>query len=136
MSDRRKQKPDMSDSGPQRRLKLEWVTAGSLAGNPDNWRRHPPGQLSALKNLIGDPTIGWCGCLLYNSRSQRLVDGHARRDCVPPETIVPVLVGDWSPEAERKILLTLDPIASMAIADVGQLEALLKQVELGDEWFS
>jgi DNA modification methylase len=123
------------DARASQRLELKWVSAGSLAGNPQNWRTHPPGQISALKQMLSDPSVGWAGCLLYNARTQRLVDGHARRDCVAPDTIVPVLVGDWTPEAEKKILVSLDPIGAMAIGDVGKLEELLAEVSLDGEFF-
>ena len=112
-------------------LRLEWIEAGSLAEHPSNWRRHPPGQLSALKSVIDE--VGWAGALLYNERTKRLIDGHARKQVVDPKTPVPVLIGDWSEEAERKILATLDPLAAMAEADAEALEALLKDTELPKE---
>lgn len=111
-------------------LRLEWIEAGSLAENPHNWRRHPEGQMSALKDVIGDPEIGWAGACLYNERTKRLIDGHARRKAVSPETPIPVLVGNWSEAAEKKILLTLDPLAGLATPDPDQLRALLDEVSL------
>ena len=42
---------------------------------------------------------------------------------------VPVLIGAWSEDQERKILLTLDPIAAMAEGDKGAIQALLAQVQ-------
>ena len=113
-------------------LRLEYIEAGSLAENPANWRTHPQGQTDALKELIGDPDIGWAGACLYNERTKRLIDGHARKNAVAPETLVPVLIGDWSEEAEKKILLTLDPLAGMAVADTAALESLLAEVNLDE----
>ena len=114
---------------PRRRpLRLEWVRAGDLADNPRNWRRHPAGQVLALKEVLADRAIGWAGALLYNERTHRLIDGHARRDAVPPDTRVPVLVGRWSEEAERRILATLDPLGDLAEADPARLGALLEDV--------
>lgn len=122
------------DKKDNRPLRLEWIEAGSLAENPANWRRHPEGQTSALKELIGDPEIGWAGACLYNERTKRLIDGHARKSAVDPKTPVPVLVGSWSEAAEKKILLTLDPLASMATADAGKLRELVDSVQLdGDD---
>ena len=111
-------------------LRLEWIEAGSLAENPANWRRHPDGQMSALKDVIADPDIGWAGALLYNERTKRLIDGHARRKAVDPSTPVPVLIGSWSEAAEKKILLTLDPLAGLAEPDPDALRALLDSVTL------
>ncbi|MFN0137984.1 MAG: hypothetical protein ACKVS9_17920, partial [Phycisphaerae bacterium] len=91
--------------------------------------------MAALKGLIDDEEVGWAGALLFNERTGRLIDGHARQKVVDPKTPVPVLIGSWSDEAERKILLTLDPIAGMAVADIKQLEALLADVDLGDDYF-
>jgi hypothetical protein len=112
----------------RRPLRLEWVEAGSLADNPDNWRRHPRGQMAALKGMIDD--VGWAGALLYNETTGRLIDGHARKNAVGPQTIVPVLVGRWTSEQEKRILSTLDPLAAMAEADGDALESLLADVDL------
>jgi hypothetical protein len=113
-------------------LRLEWIEAGSLAANPNNWRRHPAGQARAFKALLSD--VGWAGALLYNERTRRLIDGHLRQKSVPPRTAVPVLIGNWDEEAEKKILATLDPLAMMAIPDVDALDSLLAEADLaGDE---
>ena len=112
-----------------RPLRLEWVEAGSLVENPNNWRTHPDGQMGALKDVINDPEIGWAGACLFNEKTGRLIDGHARRNAVDPKTPIPVLIGSWSEEAEKKILLTLDPLAGMAVPDVEQLTKLLDEVK-------
>lgn len=114
-------------------LRLEWVEAGSLTPNPMNWRRHPPEQTAALKDVITDPQVGWAGALLFNSRTNRLIDGHARREVVPPGTLVPVLVGSWSEEAEKKILATLDPLAGLAMPDPEALMTLLGEVDFDSD---
>jgi hypothetical protein len=111
-------------------MRLEWVEAGSLTDNPGNWRKHPAAQMAALKELIRDKEIGWAGALLYNEKTGRLIDGHARRKAVDAKTPVPVLIGSWSEEAEKKILLTLDPLASLAVPDADALQALLDEVPL------
>lgn len=117
------------------KLRLEWVEAGSLAErkNPANWRRHPARQLDALKELIGDPEIGWAGVILYNERTGNMIDGHARVASVAASTAVPVLIGSWSPEAEKKILATLDPLAAMAEVDTAALQQLLSDVDFDSD---
>jgi DNA modification methylase len=107
-----------------------------LTPNPKNWRRHPDTQIAAIRGLIADPQVGWAGALLFNERTGRLIDGHARQKVVDPKAVVPVLIGSWSAEAEKRILLTLDPIAGMAVADIAQLESLLSEVNLSDEWLA
>lgn len=96
-------------------MRLEWVEAGTLTPNPKNWRRHPLEQIEALRSAIDE--IGWAGALLYNERTKRLIDGHARLEITDPNEIVPVLVVDVDEAVEAKILATLDPIAKMAEGD-------------------
>jgi hypothetical protein len=115
-------------------LRLEWIEAGSLTENPLNWRRHSQEQLQSLRELLDDPEVGWAGACLYNERTGRLVDGHARREVVDPKTPVPVLVGNWTAEAEAKILATLDPVGAMATGDVAAYEALIAQVQADGLW--
>ncbi|MCC6909995.1 MAG: site-specific DNA-methyltransferase [Phycisphaerales bacterium] len=80
--------------------------------------------------MLADPSVGWAGALLFNEQTGRLIDGHARRNVVDPRSLVPVLVGSWTEQAERKILLSLDPISSMAQADAAVLRALIEEVDL------
>ncbi|MFO0836898.1 MAG: DNA modification methylase [Phycisphaerae bacterium] len=127
---------DLPSAGARPKLRLEWVEAGSLSPNPRNWRRHPPGQVAALQRLIGDADVGWAGALLFNERTGHLIDGHARQKVVEPSELVPVLIGSWSEEAEQKILLTLDPIAGMALADLAKIETLLRDVDLSEDYFA
>lgn len=115
-------KPHHSNTPP---LRLEYRTAAELADNPANWRRHPAAQLNALRSLLDDPEIGWAGAALYNERTRRLIDGHARKS-LRPDAKIPVLIGSWSEAAEQKILATLDPIAALAEADPVALESLLR----------
>ena len=118
------------DATPQPRppLRLEWIEAGSLADNVFNWRRHPQEQLQSIRELLQDPEIGWAGVCLFNERTGRLIDGHARKSVVDPKTPIPVLVGNWSEEAERKILATFDPVSAMAQGDAAAYQALIESV--------
>jgi DNA modification methylase len=111
-------------------LRLEWRDPKELADNPENWRRHPTAQLTVLSDILAE--VGWAGALLYNERTGRLIDGHARKKIVKDRK-VPVLIGSWTEEQERKIILTLDPIASMAEADKGVLDGLLAQVQFSSQ---
>jgi energy-coupling factor transporter ATP-binding protein EcfA2 len=114
-------------------LRLEWRSPEELAEHPSNWRRHPETQLAALGDIIGE--VGWAGACLYNEATGRLIDGHARRKIAIDrgEARVPVLVGSWDEATEKKILLTLDPIAGMAEASREQIESLLKEVNTGSD---
>jgi hypothetical protein len=107
-------------------LRLEWWEAEEMADNPRNWRRHPPAQAAALSQLLAE--VGWAGAALYNDRTKRLIDGHLRKRILKKGQKIPVLVGSWSEEQELKILLSLDPLASMATADKAALDQLLASV--------
>jgi hypothetical protein len=111
-----------ADSSPP--LRLEWVEAGSLTPNPANWKRHPQQQLDALRGVIRNPRIGWAGALLFNERTGRLLDGHGRLEICRSDELVPVQIGSWDDEAERAILLSLDPIGRMSEAASAELQAL------------
>ena len=68
-----------------------------MADNPRNWRRHPEGQTAALRDVLADAEVGWAGALLYNERTKRLIDGHARKAVVDPKASVPVLESSGEP---------------------------------------
>jgi hypothetical protein len=89
--------------------------------------------VAALTDVIAE--VGWAGACLYNERTGRLIDGHARRKVALEKAIplVPVLVGDWSEEQEKTILATLDPLSALAEADAAKLDALLREVETGSD---
>ncbi|OJW23179.1 MAG: hypothetical protein BGO49_27175 [Planctomycetales bacterium 71-10] len=109
-------------------LRLEYVDPATLTGHPKNWKFHPPEQLQALGEFIGD--VGWADTLKLNQRTGRLLDGHGRlqlyRDRGEP---VPVVIGDWSEAEEIKILRFLDPLGWMAKTDGAALDALTKAAE-------
>jgi hypothetical protein len=113
---------------PDRPLRLEYIQASTLSPNPANWRRHPPGQMNALRQTLD--RVGWAGALLFNEATGNLLDGHARLELVKPEDFVPVMIGSWTPEREREILATLDPIAALARADETRLNELLAELEV------
>ena len=124
----------MVDDKPKPPLRLEWIEAGSLTENPLNWRRHSEAQLQSLRELIDDPDIGWAGACLFNERTGRLIDGHARKEVSDPKRPIPVLIGNWSPEAEAKILATLDPVGAMANGDADAYGKLIEQVNADGLW--
>jgi len=105
-----------------RPLRLEYIDAAQLDENPKNWRTHPQAQVDALQGVLEE--VGWAGALLYNERTKRLVDGHARKRITKGD--VPVLIGSWTEEQEQTILRTLDPIAAMAEVNKELLGELLK----------
>lgn len=110
-------------------LRLVYMSPDELLENEFNWRRHPQSQMAVLNDVIDE--VGWAGACLFNERTGRLVDGHARRKIAIEKGVdkVPVLVGSWDEATEKKILATLDPIAGMAETDDAKLSELIGTIE-------
>ena len=102
---------------------LRRVPASELRANPKNWRRHPPAQEAALRGILDE--IGFADALIARETEDglELIDGHLRRDVMGDQE-VPVLILDVTEEEADKLLLTLDPLAAMAHADMDNLLAL------------
>jgi hypothetical protein len=105
------------------------VRAGDLVPHPLNYRRHPPGQRTALEDSmqeLGD-IRSLLGYRLPDGRIQ-LIDGHLRRDLDPERTVTVELV-DLTEDEARKALLTLDPLAALAEPDLDAVSRLTELVE-------
>jgi DNA modification methylase len=103
-----------------------------LVGNPGNWRTHPGPQRDALRGSLAQ--VGWVQQILVNKRTGFVVDGHARVEeaISAGAKTVPVLYVDLTPEEERLILATLDPIGTMAGRNDERLTELLTNLQAGD----
>ena len=120
------------------------VPAASFAPNPANWRQHPLGQRDAMGGVLGE--VGWVGQALVNLRNSpewgeaagvaTMIDGHLRvamaldRD---PQTPVPRLLVDLTPDEEALVLATFDPISAMATANATLIESLLSGLHTNSE---
>lgn len=116
-----------------RNVGVRHVLAADLLPNPANWRGHPKAQQDALRGVLRE--VGFVGTLLaYELPDGRLqlIDGHLRQETMPGEH-VDVMVVDLTPAEAAKVLATHDPLAGMAEADAGKLDALLREVQTGDE---
>lgn len=117
------------------------VRAGDLVPHEHNWRRHPRSQRAALEALYEE--VGFARSLLaYELPDGRLklIDGHLRRD-IDPDMIVDVEILDVDDEEARHLLLSVDPLASLAEADtsvVNDLRAITEtdSAVLADLWNS
>lgn len=112
---------------------LEYVAASDLTPHPGNWRDHPKAQVEALKGVLAE--VGIAGALLaYRSERQGgalvVIDGHLRKDAAPQKW--PVLILDVDDAEADYLLATHDPLAAMATADAGALDALLSSVQSGE----
>jgi len=117
--------------GPYRNrvVGLRVVPAGELLDNPRNWRQHPPAQKAGLDAVMRQ--VGVIDVVRYNAPTNRLWDGHLRKELfgADPATPVLVLVTDLTEEEEAVALATYDPLAGMARADRDMLAALLGELE-------
>ncbi len=112
---------------------LEYVNSADLVAHPGNWREHPAAQAEALKGVLAE--VGIAGALLaYRSERQGgalvVIDGHLRKDAAPQAW--PVLILDVDDAEADYLLAVVDPLAAMAVADAGALDALLSSVQSGE----
>jgi len=117
---------DQSKSIRDRIKELRRVPARELLANPRNFRRHPKAQQTAMKAILDE--VGFAGALLAREQddgSLMLIDGHLRAETTPDE-LVPVLVLDVTEYEANKILLTFDPLSSLATIDQAVLADLTK----------
>ena len=99
-----------------------------LLANPLNWRLHPGRQRDAMRGTLSE--VGWVQRVIVNRQTGHVIDGHLRIEeaiSAGAETI-PVLYVDLSPEEEKIVLATLDPIGAMASQSSERLRELLDEV--------
>ena len=112
---------------------LRLVPARDIHGAPWNWRTHPEAQRAAIVGSLEE--LGFYDPLKVFDREGvlTLIDGHARQeiisDRIGPETLVPVVVVDFTDAEAKLATLTHDPIAAQAEADAAKRDALLAEVE-------
>ena len=102
------------------------VRAGDLVPHELNFRLHPDLQRHALRALYEQ--VGFARSLLaypLPDGKLKLIDGHLRRD-ISPDMEVDVEVLDVSDSEARKLLLSIDPLASLAEHDSSALAELRK----------
>jgi hypothetical protein len=90
------------------------VRAGDLVPNEWNFRTHPAAQRAALAGIYEE--VGFARSLLaYELPDGRLklIDGHLRRD-LDPDMEVDVEILDVTDDEACQLLLTIDPLASLA----------------------
>jgi hypothetical protein len=109
------------------------VRAGDLIPHELNWRRHPRHQRAALEALFKE--VGYARSLLaYELPDGRLklIDGHLRRD-IDPDMLVDVEVLDVNDADARKLLLSIDSLASLAEAEADAIEQLASMTSAGED---
>lgn len=106
------------------------VAPATLTPHPENWRTHPAAQTRALAGTLTE--VGWVQNVIVNKRTGRIVDGHARVELALSrnEPGVPVVYVDLTEDEERLVLLSLDPLASLAETNLDMLDRLLDNVRV------
>ncbi len=91
------------------------VRAGDLVPHEFNYRLHPDMQRAALAALYQEVSFAR-SLLAYELPDGRLklIDGHLRRD-MDPDMEVEVEVLDVNDEEARTLLLSIDPLAELAL---------------------
>jgi hypothetical protein len=127
--------PDVSQAESRwrnRTLDHAFVRAELLVPHPLNWRLHPAAQASAVAAAL--ERIGWVQSVVYNRRTNRLLDGHLRVELARERgELVPVGYVDLDEDEERLVLATFDPLGSLAEIDAEKLAELLADVDVDDE---
>lgn len=127
-------------------FRVAMVMPGSAQENPHQYKEPTESQKAALRRLIFDPDgPGWAGVALINNRTVEngwpeedavptFIDGHTRHEiAVESGEPIPAIIGEWTPEAERTLLGTLDPLGALSRIDpeayLDLLETLPEQTE-------
>jgi ParB-like chromosome segregation protein Spo0J len=102
------------------------VPPAELLAHPLNYRRHNRAQRRAMRAALR--RLGWIQTVIVNRTTGLLIDGHLRVEeaLARGEASVPVTFVDLTPDEERLVLATFDPIGAMAAADSAALDALLE----------
>lgn len=131
-------------------IQFGWIDPNSAQENPDQWRTHSDYQERVLTELIVGPPgkqdegVGWAGTALVNTRAnspgwndeERIptyIDGHLRSKFGARQgTKIPAIIGDWTPEQERRLMAFYDPTGLMAGSDFQKQVELLNKLSLPD----
>lgn len=108
------------------------VAPSKLRANPRNWRTHPEEQRAAMRQMLDE--VGFVQSVVVNQQTGNLIDGHLRVELAVErgEPAIPVVYVDLTPEEEERVLAAIDPLSAMAGVDGAALEALLRDLDIGD----
>jgi hypothetical protein len=103
-----------------------------LLANPNNWRIHPNHQREALASVIDE--VGFVDPVIVQAGTDLVIDGHLRTALAISEgqPTIPIQYVDLDDEEANYVLMSLDPIGSLAVTDKEKLEELRDLVDLED----
>src|SRR5688572_24586013 len=91
-------------------VRMGYLDPSNLTANPFNYQTHPDHQKEAISASIEEH--GWVAFPIYNLRTKRLVDGHARIEDAAKRGLegVPCVVVDMDEKQEKRLLASFDRI--------------------------
>lgn len=129
-------------------LEFGYVDPSTVRDNENNWRKHPDKQSAAMQKIYD--AVGDAGAAVVNERTVEngwtpeqcgrvFLDGHLRKKVKTKRgEQIPVVIGQWTPEQERRIIGTYDVVTGMADFDADIVKALsqdefIKAIQEQDE---
>lgn len=113
-------------------IEIKRMKVRDIAGHPQNPRRHPKHQADALRGMLDE--VGKADVLraYYKDGKLTLWDGHLRQNLDSDQEWW-VAITDLTEQEAALMLVAFDPIAALAEQDAERLDALLRDVQTGDE---
>lgn len=126
----RRDAPDLTNLIDDNSMELVFISPQVIAANDKNWKQHPALQRETYADFVQE--VGWAGALLYNRRTQTLLDGHMRLQDALERGLaqLPVLSIDVDPEREDLILRFLDPIGMLFAENQKKVDDLSGAIEV------
>jgi len=105
------------------------VPPETLVAHPDNWRIHGDYQRRAMQGILTQ--VGWVDEIILNETTGHLLDGHMRLELAlaQHEPQVPVKYVELTPEEERLVLLTFNPLGELTESNRAVLAGLLDETQ-------
>lgn len=105
------------------------IRAGDVLPADTNWKQHPPEQRAAMRAMLNELGIVDVQIARDTPDGPRLVDGHMRADIYDPDQEVPVIIVDLDDNEAAQALVTIDPLAGMAVTNAEPLSQLLASIQ-------
>jgi len=113
-------------------FEIEWLDPATLEPHPENPKVHGGRQQEELAASLQE--FGWLRAPIWNRRTGRLVDGHARREEALRARVprIPVRVIDVDEDTERRILASFDRVGELRSYDERAVRELLEVCQMDD----
>ena len=114
-------------------MRFEWRDPRTLTENGLNPKSHPSDQRNAFADFLDE--VGWIGAILFNERTNRILDGHMRHQEALERNVeaVPVLIVDVDEKKEPAIIALFDKIGTMFGINKNKAMALAQIANLQSE---